>query len=64
MNLSLYKIQNIPIEIYFMSPGKLRVAEILTCELLQVASCESQRTVVQVSGEKVEARDAFLELIS
>ena len=54
VNLSSYKIQNIPIEIYFMSPGKLRVAE--------VASCESQRTAVEVSGEKVE--DTFLEFIS
>ena len=57
VNLSLYKIQNIPIEIYFMSPSKLRVAEVASCKL-QVASCQSQRTAVEraveVSDEKVE----------
>ena len=36
-----------------MSPGKLRVAEVASCEL-QVAYCESQRTAVEVSGEEVE----------
>ena len=40
VNLSSYKIQNIPIKICFTSPSKLQVAEV------RVASCESQRIAV------------------